>query len=122
MASRVAYKAMLASAPAPVEHPEHAQEVNRTIKAIKQALLAMQSAAYDEEGYTLNSDLAEAHDDLLAVFEGAEKRLAEPDALHLAVMELARLQHDRIAELDAPLAAKLQEPDQDSVVVHPTPK
>jgi hypothetical protein len=39
---------------------------------LQQALDAMRDAAYDEEGYTINADLAEAHDAL-------RERLAQPE-------------------------------------------
>jgi hypothetical protein len=44
------------------------------IEAAKLALDAMQDAAFDEEGYIMDPDLAEAHDDLRTAIESAEKQ------------------------------------------------
>jgi hypothetical protein len=46
------------------------------IEAAKLALDAMQDAAFDEEGYIMDPDLAEAHDDLRTAIEQAEKPVA----------------------------------------------
>jgi len=45
-----------------------------SIEAMKQALEPMRDAAFDEEGYTINADLAEAYDTLRQAIEQAEKK------------------------------------------------
>ena len=46
-----------------------------SIEAMKQALEPIRDAAFDEEGYTLNADLAEAYDTLRQAIEQSEKQV-----------------------------------------------
>ena len=48
-----------------------------SIEVLKKARDAMRDAAYDEEGYTLNPDLAEAYGDLCQAIAEAEKKAQE---------------------------------------------
>ena len=72
---------------------------------MQQALDAMRDAAYDEEGYTINADLAEAHDALearLAHCDRCGKRLGGEGDIHTCTPDPIGDAQDRlIAEIAA---------------------
>ena len=78
---------------------------------LQQALDAMRDAAYDEEGYIMNPDLAEAHDalrDRLAQCDRCGKRLGGEGDIHTCTPDPIGDAQDRlIAEI---AAQKEQEP------------
>jgi len=84
---------------------------------LQQALDAMRDAAYDEEGYTINADLAEAHDALetrLAQCDRSGKRLGGEGDIHTCTPDpIGDAQDKLIAEMAA-------QPEQEPVAwLHP---
>jgi hypothetical protein len=95
--------------PAPVQEPVAWRELCRRLY-VELFHCDQDMTHYDEEGkqmWTTGKTVSDVLRDAKAALDTTPpaQPAGEPDALHLAAMDLARKQHDRIAELEALLAA-----------------